>query len=71
MTMPVEDSNNRVVNDLISALKTNPACLAAICLAAVFAFLTYFALQADADRRAKTVDLVLSRCFDQMKGPKT
>jgi len=63
MTHPIDDDPG-VVSDLIHALKTNPACLAAILLAAMFAILTYLALQNDADRRAKTVDMVLARCFD-------
>lgn len=63
MTIP-PDNDRRITDDLIGALKTNPACLAAITLAAVFAFLTYFALQADADRRSKLIELMLTRCFE-------
>jgi len=63
MNIPV-DNDPGVVTDLIHALKTNPACLAAILLAAMFAILTYLALQNDADRRSETVNMVLARCFD-------
>jgi len=67
MTMPASPDDG-VVSDLIHAMKNNPSCLAAILLAALFAVLTYFALQADADRRAKIIELMLTRCFDQVQG---
>lgn len=59
----VPEEAGKVATSAIDALKNNPACLAAIILAALFACLTFFALQRDADRRAKTTDLLLERCY--------
>jgi len=53
----------KVASETVAAVKTNPSCLAAILLAAMFAVLTYVAFQRDADRRSRTVEIVLSRCF--------
>lgn len=49
-------------------LKGNPSCLAAIMLAAVFAVLTFVAMQRDAERRSRTVDLMMERCFGYEPG---
>lgn len=59
---PVEEAG-KVATSAVEALKTNPSCLAAIMLAALFAGLTFYALQRDADRRAKTTDILLERCY--------
>lgn len=61
MTIPEEAG--KVATSTVEALKTNPSCLAAIILAGIFAVLTFFAMQRDADRRARTTDLLLQRCF--------
>lgn len=57
----IEDAG-KVASDTVAAFKGSPSCLAAILLAAIFAFLTFYALQRDADRRAHTVDILLSKC---------
>lgn len=52
---------------IAEAFRNGPACLAAILLAALFAILTFYALQRDADRRAHTVDILLERCYPPPK----
>jgi len=59
-----------VATNAIDAFKNNPACLAAICLAALFSVLTFYGLQRDADRRMATVNLMLDRCVPPHQGEK-
>lgn len=61
--MSIPEEAGKVATSTVDALKGNPSCLAAIMLAGIFAVLTYVAFQRDADRRAKTVDLLLERCY--------
>lgn len=56
-----------VARETVDGLKRNPSCLAAIILAGVFAFLTYLAMQREAERamvRMTTVTGLLDRCLD-------
>lgn len=70
--MGVPEEAGKVATSAIDAFKNNPACLAAILLAAVFAILTFFALQKDAERRSKTVDTLLERCMPKAQsGPES
>lgn len=61
-----------VAKTAVEGFKNNPACLAAILLAGAFGVLTFYGLQRDADRRSKTVDLLMERCFPSAdsEGPK-
>lgn len=59
----IPEEAGKVATSAVDAFKNNPACLAAILLAMVFAVLTFLAFQRDADRRSKTADLVMTRCF--------
>ena len=60
--MGVPEETGKVATSIVEGLKTSPSCLAAIILAAMFALLTFYALQRDADRRSKTVDTLLAHC---------
>lgn len=53
----------KVTTSAIDAMKGNPSCLAAIILAGLFAGLTFWGLQRDADRRSRTVDVLLTKCI--------
>jgi hypothetical protein len=57
-----EEAGN-VARTAIEGFKGQPSCLAAIILAGIFAVLTFYAFQRDADRRTKTTDLLLERCY--------
>ena len=61
MSMPEEAG--KAVSSVVDGLKGNPSCLAAIVLAALFAVLTFYAMQKDAERKAKTVDILLQHCI--------
>ena len=52
-----------VAKSAVEGLKSNPSCLAAILFAALFSWLIHKASQAEAARRAHTVDVMLERCF--------
>lgn len=56
---------SEAVGKVAEAFRNGPGCLAAILLAALFAVLTFYAMQKDADRRARTVDLLLERCYPE------
>lgn len=61
--MGAGEEAGKVATSAIEALKGQPSCLAAILLAALFALLTFYGLQKDADRRARTVDVLLTKCI--------
>ncbi|WP_042778893.1 hypothetical protein [Sinorhizobium fredii] len=52
-----------IVATVADSMKGNPSCLAAILLAGIFAVLTYFALQADAQRAHERFEAVMAACF--------
>jgi hypothetical protein len=63
MTLP---EAGKAVSNAIEGLKTNPSCLAAILLAALFAVLTYVAMQREAERynaRVETMMSLINRCM--------
>lgn len=53
----------KVATSAIDAMRSNPACLAALILAAMFVGLIYFHTQREGDRRAHLFDEVMERCF--------
>jgi hypothetical protein len=61
--MSLPEEAGKVATSAIDAFKNNPACLAAIVLAGLFSVLTFVGLQRDADRRSKTVDILMERCY--------
>lgn len=62
--MTIPEHVGKVATSAIDALKVNPSCLAAILLAAIFAVLTFLALQnqveRDTARLAATMQLLQS-----------
>ena len=65
--MSIPEQAGKVATSTIDAMKNNQACLAAILLAGLFAVLTFYAMQRDAERRSRTVDMVIQRCFPQVE----
>ena len=61
--MSLPEEAGKVASNAIEAMRTNPSCLAALLLAAMFVVLLYTVNQREADRRAHTVDTMLERCF--------
>lgn len=64
MTLP---ELGKAVASTADAFKTNPSCLAAIILAALFAVLTYIAMQREAERynaRVEAMMTLINRCMD-------
>jgi hypothetical protein len=62
MTLPEQ------IGKIADAMKGNPSCLAAITLAALFALLTYSALQHDANRnesRNAALVTLLNHCINE------
>lgn len=53
----------------IEAFKGNPACLAAVLLAAMFAVLTYAAMQRSEQRNHEARMAMLERCFPAEEQP--
>jgi hypothetical protein len=61
--MGVSEEAGKVATSAVEALRGTPACLAALVLCAMFVTLSYFNNQREADRKAKTVDTIIERCF--------
>lgn len=61
--MPLPEEAGKVASNVVDSFKNNPACLAAVLLAAMFGILTFYAYQRDADRRTHTQDILLERCY--------
>lgn len=59
----VPEEVGKVATVAIGGFRDNPLCLAAVVLAAFFGLLTFWAYQKDADRRAKTADILLDKCI--------
>lgn len=59
---PVEEAGS-TVRTAITALQTNPTCLAAILLAAMFSLLIYFSVQRERSEAHEHSMAVLERCF--------
>ena len=66
MTMGIPEEAGKVATSAVEGLKNNPSCLAAICLAGLFAVLTFVALQSN-ERRASEARLqmmqLLAACY--------
>jgi hypothetical protein len=56
-----------VAKSIVSSFgPANAACLATILLSAMFAILTYLALQRDADRRTQLTQAIITRCIAEV-----
>jgi hypothetical protein len=65
--MGASEEAGEVVKSVVSQFGPgNAACLAAIILSAMFALLTFFALQRDADRRSEVTKVILGRCLQEI-----
>jgi hypothetical protein len=68
----IPEEAGRVATSAIEGLKTNPSCLAAILLAALFALLTFFALQGEERRahdRMMEISKLLHACYPASAAP--
>lgn len=61
--MGAVEEGGKVATSIVDGLKNNPSCLAAILLAAMFALLTFFALQRADQRNQDARMAMLERCF--------
>lgn len=52
--------------DVISGLKDNPACLAAIVLSGLFGWMGYSVVQNDAQRQHDRLTLLMTSCFEKL-----
>lgn len=59
----IPEEAGKVATSAIDVLKRDPFYLALLLLTAFFGGLTWYAYQLDADRRSKTVDILLNRCI--------
>ena len=57
MTLP--EQAGKVAAGAIDALKTNPSCLAAILLAALFAILVYIGSQREGERAQRRLEITM------------
>jgi hypothetical protein len=57
------DAGKEVAHSVIDAFKGNPLCLAAIVLAGLSTGVLYLAMEREADRKSRTADIVIERCF--------
>ena len=57
MTLP--EQAGKVATGAIDALKTNPSCLAAILLAALFAILVYIGSQREGERAQRRLEITM------------
>lgn len=65
--MGATEEVSEVTKTVVSSFgPANAACLASILLAGMFALLTFFALQRDADRRTEVTKVVLGRCMEEL-----
>ena len=65
--MGASEEVGEVTKSIVSSFgPANAACLASVILAAIFALLTFFALQRDADRRAEVTKVILGRCLEEI-----
>jgi hypothetical protein len=66
--MTIPEPVQKVVHSTVDGLKQNPSCLGAVVLAGLFAFLTYLALQREAERsqaRLETTVRLLTQCMEE------
>lgn len=62
--MGVTDQAGDIVKSITDSFKDNPACLAAILLAAMFSVLTYFNMQQEAERSQQRYLQVVGLCWN-------
>jgi hypothetical protein len=62
--MGVTDQAGDIVKSITDSFKDNPACLAAILLAAMFSVLTYFNMQQEAERSQQRYMQVVGLCWN-------
>ena len=58
----VPEEAGKVATSAIDAMRSNPSCLAALLVVAIFAVISFIANQRDAERKTKTIDILLTRC---------
>ena len=71
--MSIPEQAGKVATSAIDAMKTNPSCLAALLVVALFGVLNYFEDVRQTERMAQRVAEVsklLDRCFDVMPDPR-
>lgn len=64
--MSIPEQTGKVATSLIEGLKTNPSCLAALAIVALFAILQYFDNRQESERimlRTQEVTKLLDRCL--------
>jgi hypothetical protein len=64
--MSIPEQTGKVATSLIEGLKTNPSCLAALAIVALFAILQYFDNRQENDRimlRTQEVTKLLDKCM--------
>jgi hypothetical protein len=64
----VPEEAGKVATSAIDAMKANPSCLAALIVVGIFAALSFFGNQRDAERKTKTIDILLNRCYPAPAG---
>lgn len=74
--MSIPEEAGKTISNVADALKTNPSCLAAITLAAIFGILTYLTLRDEQAQTQQRQMLLLEKCFptprdDSFAGRKT
>jgi hypothetical protein len=58
----VPEEIQKTVTSVTEALKTNPSCLAAILLAAIFALLTYFSMTIERHEAHERAMALITKC---------
>lgn len=70
--MSIPEQAGKVATSVIDGLKTNPSCLAALAVVALFAVLQYFENEHQNDRimqRTQELGSLLNRCIDGVPKP--
>jgi len=67
--MSASEEAAKAATSAIDAMRTNPSCLAALMLAAMFSMLSYYNNQRDDEQRSRTLDILMKSCFKPDGGP--
>lgn len=59
----IPEQTGKTITSIADALKGNPSCLAAICLAGIFAVLTYMSLTNERAEMHERAVKMIERCF--------
>jgi hypothetical protein len=65
--MSIPEQIGKVANSVVDSLKTNPSCLAALAVVALFGVLNYFEAERQNERmmaRTQDVTNLLNKCLD-------